>query len=446
MRARQLRLAWLLLAVVAAARPTQQQLPPPPAAAAAASPAAASPAAAAAAVVSPPAAAAASPPPAAASPPAAAAAASPPAAPTAAAAPSSPPAAAAAAAAPAAAPAAAAPAAALPPSPPRAAAPPKQPSPAPSAPSLKDLAETLVTQNLMMTEAAGRSGSGGAFLRQLMSPAYQVLRADGIRETQASGGRRSTYTAPEIVSYTVSNVTPTAPTPDMLVVRYITTVNETIHGRALNASRRPRLTVFARGADGGTPGDMQWRLVSQANFNEPAVFECDKGDPVPSPPSGPAAELGAAALRDWSAFVANNTPVLASNPQIQVQWANGSGFTTSKELENVPAMPIDAWSNLVATRAGRLLVLSYNATTRVAKLGRPHLTVMLEDGGPLAGNWSLIAQANFLRPKLPRDDPRCARSAGGAARRQPARGLPAAAAAAAGAALLLASLLALAPV
>jgi hypothetical protein len=75
-----------------------------------------------------------------------------------------------------------------------------------------------------------------------------------------------------------------------------------------------------------------------------------------------------------------------------VQWANGSGFTTSKELEGVPAMPIDAWSNLVATRAGRLLVLSYNATTRVAKLGRPHLTVLFEDGGPLAGNWSMVAQ------------------------------------------------------
>jgi len=53
----------------------------------------------------------------------------------------------------------------------------------------------------------------------------------------------------------------TAPTPDILVVRYVVKVNESVEGRALNTSERPRITVFARGADGGEPGSKQWKLV-----------------------------------------------------------------------------------------------------------------------------------------------------------------------------------------
>jgi hypothetical protein len=121
-------------------------------------------------------------------------------------------------------------------------------------------------------------------------------------------------------------------------------------------------------------------------------------------------------LEDWGAMVRAGTPLPASNPQIQVQMANGSAFTTKKELEHITPQRVDGFFNLVATRAGRL-VLTYNATTPTAKRGRPHLSVYLEDGGPLAGNWSLLAQSNFNAPKLSPDDPKCAkaRAAAGAA-------------------------------
>lgn len=41
----------------------------------------------------------------------------------------------------------------------------------------------LATQFLMLTEAAGKTGTNSTFLRPLMSPAYQIVRADGSIET-----------------------------------------------------------------------------------------------------------------------------------------------------------------------------------------------------------------------------------------------------------------------
>lgn len=262
----------------------------------------------------------------------------------------------------------------------------------------------LATQFLMLTEAAGKTGSNSTFLRPLMSPAYQIVRADGSRETP------DTYTAPTIDSYKVSDAIATAPDPNVLVVRYYVSANETLHGRQLNTSRRPRMTVFARSeAGGGGPEDTSWRLVSHAGFNEPTELECDRGDSNPgAPPEGPAAELGMAVMQGWIYSVANGLGLNASNYNIQVQFANGSGFATKKELAPIKPMAIESVTHLKATRAGRLLVLSYNAITKVAKYGRPHLTVFLEDGGPLAGNWSMIAQSNFNSPKLPPTDPQCA--------------------------------------
>jgi hypothetical protein len=76
--------------------------------------------------------------------------------------------------------------------------------------------------------------------------------------------QQSTYTPPDLVSYEVSGAVATQPAPGVMVVRYYVVANETLHGRQLSAARRPRLTVFARGAVGGTEGDSGWRLVRWA--------------------------------------------------------------------------------------------------------------------------------------------------------------------------------------
>jgi len=147
-------------------------------------------------------------------------------------------------------------------------------------------------------------------------------------------------------------------------------------------------------------------------------MECERppGTAPPPPSTGPAAGLGDHILKDWGDMVARlGVPLPAVNPQAQVQWANGSAYTTSRELEGVPAMPVQGYTHLIATRSGRLLVMSYNATVQASKRGRPHLTVYLQDGGPLAGDWSMIAQANFLYPKLLSTDPQCAHRSGNSA-------------------------------
>lgn len=49
----------------------------------------------------------------------------------------------------------------------------------------------LVEQYLLLTEAAGKGSGDSLFLKPLMAPAYQILRADGSRETPVrSGGDR----------------------------------------------------------------------------------------------------------------------------------------------------------------------------------------------------------------------------------------------------------------
>lgn len=48
---------------------------------------------------------------------------------------------------------------------------------------LQKLGALLATQYLVLTEAAGKTGGSLTFLMPLMSPAYQIVRADGSRAT-----------------------------------------------------------------------------------------------------------------------------------------------------------------------------------------------------------------------------------------------------------------------
>lgn len=74
---------------------------------------------------------------------------------------------------------------------------------------------------------------------------------------------QDTYTSPKITSYKVTDAIATAPDPNVLVVRYNVTANETLHGLQLVSGARPRLTVFVRGEPGGTD-DTSWKLLRWA--------------------------------------------------------------------------------------------------------------------------------------------------------------------------------------
>jgi quercetin dioxygenase-like cupin family protein len=94
-----------------------------------------------------------------------------------------------------------------------------------------------------------------AGLDALLSPAFQVQRADGSASSKAAYLRRLA----DIQSFRVSGVVGTR-AGNTLVVRYLARVTGTVEGRAYTPGPAPRLStfVFVGGA---------WRLVAHANFN-----------------------------------------------------------------------------------------------------------------------------------------------------------------------------------
>ncbi len=92
-------------------------------------------------------------------------------------------------------------------------------------------------------------------LEALLSPAFQLERADG------SGGTRAQYLAnlPTINSFTIATLT-ASQTGSVLVVTYQATIQGTVNGKPATPGPAPRLSVF-------TWNGKTWQLVAHANFN-----------------------------------------------------------------------------------------------------------------------------------------------------------------------------------
>jgi hypothetical protein len=92
-------------------------------------------------------------------------------------------------------------------------------------------------------------------LQRLLSPAFQLERADG------SGGTKAEYVAdlPAITNFSISDLKATQ-TGSVLIVRYQATIEGVVNGKPATPGPAPRLSVFSR--SGKT-----WRLVAHANFN-----------------------------------------------------------------------------------------------------------------------------------------------------------------------------------
>ena len=96
-----------------------------------------------------------------------------------------------------------------------------------------------------------------ADLRRFLSPALQILRADGSRQT------KSQYLAklPDVRSYKLRNLLSTS-SPKAIVVTYQVAANEIINGKPFGTGYEPRITVFVNNS--GT-----WQLIAHGNFNRP---------------------------------------------------------------------------------------------------------------------------------------------------------------------------------
>jgi hypothetical protein len=95
-----------------------------------------------------------------------------------------------------------------------------------------------------------------AGLQRLLSPAFQVQRADGSAENKTQYLANLSAT---VNKFYISNLSATQ-ARGALVVRYLARVEGSIDGKPYTPGRAPRLSVFAWNGD-------RWQLAAHANFD-----------------------------------------------------------------------------------------------------------------------------------------------------------------------------------
>lgn len=103
------------------------------------------------------------------------------------------------------------------------------------------------------------TGKATPALRDFLSPAFLLQRADGTYATKAQYLKAVT----NITHFTITDVKATIQ-GSTLVARYTATAEQVVEGKAYKKDPAPRLSTFVWA--GGA-----WRLISHANFNTPAA-------------------------------------------------------------------------------------------------------------------------------------------------------------------------------
>jgi hypothetical protein len=96
-----------------------------------------------------------------------------------------------------------------------------------------------------------------ADLRSFLSPAFQVERADGRRQTKSDLLRNP----PKIATYTIRRMRVTSDA-NVVVVTFEISINEVINGKPFHTGYAGRIATFVVVTKG-------WQLVGYANFNAP---------------------------------------------------------------------------------------------------------------------------------------------------------------------------------
>ena len=111
-------------------------------------------------------------------------------------------------------------------------------------------AKPLVTRYFELTQK-----KDGAGLQRLLSPAFQIERADG------SGARKAEFLThlPTINSFILTDVSATQ-AGSVLIVRYLATATGLVNGKPYTPGPAPRLTVFHWNGSA-------WQVAAHANFN-----------------------------------------------------------------------------------------------------------------------------------------------------------------------------------
>ena len=96
-----------------------------------------------------------------------------------------------------------------------------------------------------------------ADLRRFLSPAFQVARGDGLRQTKSEILRNP----PEIHRYTIRAMQVTT-NANVLIATFELSVREVIGGKPFHTKYAPRAAGFIALAKG-------WQMINYANFNTP---------------------------------------------------------------------------------------------------------------------------------------------------------------------------------
>jgi hypothetical protein len=96
-----------------------------------------------------------------------------------------------------------------------------------------------------------------ADLRSFLSPAFQVERANGLRQTKSELLRHP----PKVGTYAIRRMRVTS-TANVIVVTFEIAINEVINGKPFRTAYAPRLAMFTLVSKG-------WQLIGWANFNAP---------------------------------------------------------------------------------------------------------------------------------------------------------------------------------
>ena len=122
--------------------------------------------------------------------------------------------------------------------------------PAPKLADPRAAAKPLVIRFFVLLAHRNRPG-----LERLLSPAFEVQRADG----SSSGKAGYLANLPVVKRFYLSDLAATQSGP-VLVVRYLARVEGLINGKPYTPGPAPRLSVFVWNGE-------RWQLAAHANFN-----------------------------------------------------------------------------------------------------------------------------------------------------------------------------------
>jgi hypothetical protein len=223
-------------------------------------------------------------------------------------------------------------------------------------------------------------------LSTFMSPAFQIVRADGSRATKAE------YLAskPDEKSFLLSDMFGTR-AGDVLVASYVV---------KYSTDPASRLTVFTR-SDKTAP----WQILSTANFNTaPCRDTTAAGVPVvlaPSTSDASAADVarGKRLISRWLGATsggdkAQMAPLLS--PAFQIERNGGNRMTKFEYLSTPRRAPTLRTDGFVVGAETDRLTVSYSASADAATGGReiaaaPTLATFAKN--PKTGTWQLVALA-----------------------------------------------------